>query len=186
MVKQIYEQKINGKYIFISFVAVFFTWIIHEFTHWLTSELLGYKAIMLLNRTLPLESENPTTFHHSLISISGPIVTILQAFVIFMVMKKGNWNKYLYPFLFTPLYMRLLAGFMNFINANDEGRVSQYLGIGTFTLSILVSGLLFYFVYRISKMYSLSWKFQLVTYLIIMLASSALILTDQFFSIRII
>ena len=82
--------------------------------------------------------------------------------------------------------MRFLAGLMNFINVNDEGRVSQYLGIGTFTLSIIVSGLLFFMVYKISKKYSLNWKFQLGTYLIVMIASSILILSDMFFGIRII
>ncbi|MEP1306958.1 MAG: hypothetical protein ABJM22_13745 [Balneola sp.] len=74
---------------------------------------------------------------------------------------------------------------MNFINVNDEGKVSEYLGIGTFTLSIIVIALLFYLVYLISKEYSLKWKFQLVTYLIVAITSSLLILSDQFFGIQI-
>jgi len=82
--------------------------------------------------------------------------------------------------------MRVLAGLMNAINVNDEGRVSQYLGIGTFTLSLIVSGLLLFMVYNVSKKYTLNWKFQLGTYLIVMVVSSILILSDQFFQIRII
>ncbi|WP_347922331.1 hypothetical protein [Pontimicrobium sp. SW4] len=180
------NQKINGKYLAAGIVAVMFTWLIHEFTHWLTSELLGYKTIMQLNVTYPIESETPIELHQAFISISGPIITIIQALVVFIILEKRDWNKYLYPFLFTAFYMRVLAGLMNFINANDEGRVSQYLGIGTFTLSIIVSGLLFFLVYKISKKYSLRWKFQLATYLIIMIVSSILILSDQFLEIRII
>ena len=180
------DQKINGKYILAGIVAVIFTWVIHEFTHWFTSELLGYETIMRLNGTSPVAGENPTELHMAIISISAPIVTILQGLVIFMILKTRDWNKYLYPFLFTAFYMRFLAGLMNFINVNDEGRVSQYLGIGTFTMTIIISGLLFYTVYKISKKYSLTWKFQLTTYLTVMFASSFLILYDQFFGFRIL
>nr|WP_321235095.1 hypothetical protein [uncultured Psychroserpens sp.] len=180
------DQRINGKYILAGMVAVIFTWIVHEFTHWVTSELFGYETIMQLNSTSPIKGENPTESRMAIISISAPIVTILQALVVFIILKTRNWNKYLYPFLFTAFYMRLLAGLMNFINVNDEGRVSQYLGIGTFTLSITASGLLFYMVYKISKKHSLNWKFQLGTYVIVIVISSILILSDMFFEIRII
>jgi len=180
------EQRINGKYILAGIVAVIFTWIIHEFTHWFTSELFGYETIMRLNGTSPVEGENPTELHKAIISISAPIVTVLQGLIIFIILKSRDWNKYLYPFLFTAFYMRFLAGLVNFKNLNDEGRVSQYLGIGTFTLSIIVSGLLFFMVYRMSKKYSLNWKFQLGTYLIVMVVSTILILSDQFFGIRIL
>jgi len=180
------EQRINRKYILAGIVAVIFTWLIHEFVHWCTSELFGYEAIMQLNRTSTIAGENPTELHKAIISISAPIVTLLQGLVIFIILKYRNWNEYLYPFLFTAFYMRLLAGLMNFTNVNDEGRVSQYLGVGTFTLSIIVSGLLFFMVYKISRKYSLNWKFQFGTYLIVMFVSSILILSDQFFGIRIL
>lgn len=180
------DQRINTKYILAGIAAVIFTWIIHEFTHWLTSELFGYETIMRLNGTSAVQGENPTESHKAIISISAPIITILQGLVVFILLKSRNWNKYLYPFLFTSFYMRFLAGLMNIINVNDEGRVSKYLGIGTFTLSLIVSGLLFFMVYKISKIHSLNWKFQLVTYLIVMFVSSVLILSDQFFGIRIL
>ncbi|MEQ9266355.1 MAG: hypothetical protein RLN81_14090 [Balneolaceae bacterium] len=180
------DQKINLKYIFAGAAAVLFTWLIHEFTHWLTSELLGYETVMRLNSAFSVKGQNPTEFHRAIISISGPLITILQALIVFYILKSRDWNKYLYPLLFTAFYMRLLAGIMNFINVNDEGRVGEYLGIGTFTLSIFVSLLLFYLVYQISKKYALNWKFQLGTYLIVMVVSSLLILSDQFLGIRIL
>lgn len=180
------DQKINLKYILAGTVAVLFTWLIHEFTHWLTSELFGYETIMQLNSAYSVKGQNPTDLHQAIISISGPLITILQAIFVFLILKHRDWNKYLYPLLFTAFYMRLLAGFMNFINVNDEGRVGEYLGIGTFTLSIIVSGLLFYLVYKISKQHSLNWKFLLGTYLIVMIISSLLILSDQFLGIRLL
>jgi hypothetical protein len=180
------DQKVTLKYIITGILAVIFTWVIHEFAHWLTSELVGYETIMRLNGTSTVSGQNPTDIHKSIISASGPIVTVLQGVMAFLLIKSRNWNKYLYPFLFTAFYMRLLAGLMNFINPNDEGRISAFLKIGTFTLPIIVSGLLFYMVYKISKEYNLNWKFQLWTTVIIMIASSVLILSDQFLAIRIL
>lgn len=180
------HHKINSKYILATIFAVGFTWILHEFAHWFSGVLLGYESIMQLNGTFFHTGENPTDIHKNIISGSGPFITIMQGIIAFFILKSRGWNKFVYPFLFIAFYMRLLAGLLNFINLNDEGRISQYFGIGTFTLSIIVSGLLFYLVYSISKQYKLTWKFQLVTILVVMLASSALILLDQYYGIRIL
>ncbi len=179
-------NKINGNYIGAVFIAVACTWLLHEFTHWITSELLGYDTIMRLNSTSTTKGQNPSDVHKVIISISAPVITVLQGSLVFLVLKRNGWNKYLYPLLFSAFYMRFLAGLMNFINVNDEGRVGQFLGIGTFTLSILVSGLLFYLVYEISRKNKLGWKFQLWTTILVMMASSLLILSDQYFGIRLI
>ncbi|MBU2975547.1 hypothetical protein [Zobellia sp. B3R18] len=179
-------QKITLKYVLYGILTVFFTWIIHEFVHWATSQLLGYESIMRINGVSPADGENPSNLDKIIISASGPIVTILQGLIVFILLEFRNWNKYLYLFLFTAFYMRFLAGLMNFLNPNDEGRISSFLGIGTFTLPIIVSGLLFLMVYKISKKYDLKWKFQLWTTLIVMVVSSILILADQFLGIKIL
>ncbi len=163
-----------------------FTWMLHEFTHWITSELLGYKAIMRLNSVSGIEGQNPTAWHQVYISAAGPLITIIQAITVFYLLQSRFWNKYLYTLLFTAFYMRLLAGLMNFINPNDEGRIGLFLEIGIFTLPLIVSGLLFYLVYTISKKYALNLRFHLWTTLIIMTISSILILTDQFVGINVL
>jgi len=76
--------------------------------------------------------------------------------------------------------MRFMAGFMNVFKPNDEGRVSEFLGIGLYTLSLLVCILLFFWIYSTSKEHRLSKKFNGFTFLLIILYSSALILLDQF------
>lgn len=180
------DQKITLRYITGAAFAVLFTWVLHEFTHWLASELLGYKAIMKLNSVSPLKGQELTEWHKVYISASGPVITILQAVVAFILLNKKGWSKFVYLFLFIPLYMRSLAGLLNFINPNDEGRISEFLGIGLFTLSILVSGFLFFLVYKISKKYDVSMKFNFWTTILVMVMSSILILSDQFLGIRIL
>lgn len=180
------NQKVTLKYILITIFSVLFTWFIHEFTHWLTSELLGYEAIMRLNGVGPKHGVIPTENHQAIISISAPIVTILQGVLFYFILKSNGWNKYLYPFLFTAFYMRFMAGIMNFLNPNDEARFGEYLGIGTHTLSFIISIFLFTLVYLISKKYKLNWKFQLFTVITVLVISWIIIFVDQYFRIRII
>jgi len=180
------DQKVNGKYILVGIIAVLFTWILHELAHWSTYTFFGYDYMMTLNKVSFLSGAKPTDAHQIMAGSAGPLITILQAIAVFLFLKFKGWKKHLYLFLFTPFYMRFLAGILNFKNPNDEGAIGQYFGIGLFTISIVVSGLLFYMVFQISKKYALTRKFQLLTYFIVMVASSILILADQHFGIRIL
>lgn len=180
------DQKLNIKYVLACVGAVTFTWMIHEFTHWITSESLGYDTVLRINSVSPISGQKWTDLHNVYISASGILMTIAQAAIAFIVLYNKNWNKTIYPFLFTPFYMRLLAGGMNYINLNDEGRIGEFFGMGVFTLSIFVSGILFFLIYKITNKYTLSLKFNIWTAIIIMFVSSILILTDQFLGIRIL
>ncbi|HEA22380.1 MAG TPA: hypothetical protein ENH87_15880 [Pricia antarctica] len=180
------DQSVTFNYITAISGAVIFTWILHEFTHWITSESLGYESILRLNSVSAADGQQRTDWHKMYISASGPIITILQAIFAFKVLRTKGWNKFIYPILFTPLYMRSLAGAMNLINPNDEGRISDFLGIGLFTLSIIVCGLLFFLVFKTSRKYGLNWKFNFWTTIVIMAVSSIIILSDQFIGIRIL
>ncbi|GHA51752.1 hypothetical protein GCM10007103_35260 [Salinimicrobium marinum] len=180
------DKKVTYKYILAVIGAVLFAWLLHEFAHWLTGEFLGYNSIMRINGTSVDTNRMPTDWHKVVISASGPVVTFLQAFIIFLFLKSRHWNKYLYPLLFTAFYMRFLAGLINFINPNDEGRIGIFLDVGLFTIPAIVTALLFLMVYGISKKYKLGWKFQLITTFVVMVSSSVLILSDQFYGIRIL
>lgn len=180
------KQKITIQYILIIFCTVLFTWLIHEFGHWITYKLLGYDAYMSLNKAGIIDGGYKDKFHALLTSAAGPLVTLSQAIVVFWFIQHKGWNQYLYPLLFTAFYMRVLAGFFNLINLNDEGRVSVYLGLGVFTIPVIVGGVLCYMVFKVSRRYQLSLGFQFFTTVFVMLGSSILILTDQFMKIRIL
>ena len=178
-------SKVTFKYIVISLLAVFLTFFLHELSHWIAGELLGYKMTMTLNGVTLAEGQYLKTWHETFVSAAGPVFTIIQATAIYIIMQQ-NKNTLFYPFLFSPLYMRVLAGVMNFINLNDEGRISKTLGLGTFTLSIIICLLLLFFVFKISKQNQYSLKFQITNLLLTMLFSSLLILSDQFLHLKII
>jgi hypothetical protein len=176
---------VNGRYIFICFAAVLLSFFFHEFAHWLAGEELGYNMGMSLNSTYPVGSSEVLLKDAMIISAAGPAFTIIQAIVCYLLLRHPGRTK-LYPFLFIALYMRLLATVMRFKHPNDEARISRDLGIGTFTIPILISSFLFYLVYNISRRKDLSTKINLQTIGLILLFSSMLILADQFLKVRII
>ena len=173
------------KYALITLLAVVFTWLFHEFMHWLTGEALGNKMVMTINSGYPESRQYVSSWHATVVSAAGPVATLVQAIVIYSLVKT-RYNLVLFPFLLTCLYMRTIAGFLNFINPNDEGRVGVDLGVGKFTLSILVVAFLFYLTYKAISNNGISRKIVIITTLVVMFLSSVLVLFDQAVKITIL
>jgi hypothetical protein len=179
------RESLGISYVVITAVAVATTWIVHEFAHWSVGELLGNNMVMTLNTSYSVNARYVHAWHEHLISAAGPLVTILEAFVFYVLIRKTD-NKTFLPFLLTCLYMRTLAGAMNLINLNDEGRISQALGLGVFTIPFIVFGILFCLVFLSIQQRGYTTKQIVTTTLLIMLFSSVLILSDQMMRITII
>jgi hypothetical protein len=125
------------RFIVLFFLAGITTFILHEGAHWLTGELLGYNMWVNINSAGLAEGEYQSGAHAQIVSISGPIFTVLQGVIAFVIVRKSK-SLIAFTFLFSALMMRFIAGLMSFIIPNDEARVSEYLGLGTWTLHILV------------------------------------------------
>jgi len=178
-------NKIDLSYILLAAFAVLSSWLLHEFAHYVVGTILGNKMVMSLNTVYPVSGHYLHDSDHLRVSAAGPVITMLEAVVIFLVMRKRN-KIHLYPFLFVCFYMRLLAMIISLTNINDEARISKALGIGTFNLPLLVNGVLLYLLWKISKQYAFSTKFNLLNLLLIVFFSSIIILADQFFLVVII
>ena len=185
MTTSVSQTGISFKYILVALAAVLFSWFVHELAHWATGEALGIDMAMTLNKSYSKSNGYSAGWQEMIISAAGPFITIVQAFLFYFLLRR-NGSNLLFPFLLTPLYMRTLAGVMNFINLNDEGRISRDLGIGPLTLPLIVFALLFFLVYRRSSQNEYTGKFITTTVLLIMLFSSVLILVDQAMRIIII
>ena len=70
----------------------------HECTHWVMGELLGYEMIMTLNIAYPAKLSYDKDWHYTLISAVGPLITLLQALIIYLIIKRTS-RRNLYPFL---------------------------------------------------------------------------------------
>ena len=148
-------------------------------------EALGYKMALTLNSAYPLDDFYFKSWHQMAISAAGPVFTIIQAMFFYRAIDQSG-KAFLYPFVFIPFYMRLLAGVLNLINLNDEGRISRDLGMGTYTLSAAVCLLLFYLVYKTSQRQQFTLKSNLLTLSWTIVVSSLLIIADMFLKVRII
>jgi hypothetical protein len=166
-------------------LAVLFTWLIHEFAHWAMGTSLGNDMVLTLNTAYPKGMRYAAAWQATIISAAGPLVTIVQAFICYMLLKRGT-SAWAYPFLLTCVYMRVVAGAVNIVNLNDEGRISNALGLGTFTIPVLVAGLLVYLTYTTIKARKIPAKTTAITLLWIIVFSTILILVDQKFKIKLI
>jgi hypothetical protein len=165
-------------YVCLVAAAVLFTFTLHELAHWAVGTWLGNEMQMTLNSAYPVARAYKEPWHSTVVSLAGPIVTLLQAFATFLLLRSGR-QRWLYPFLLTPLIMRLLAGAMNVVNPNDEGRISQALGLGLYTIPFPVCTLLAFLVYRISRRHGFSAGFNAASAVLVVASSSVLILIEQ-------
>lgn len=180
-----HPNRINARYVSLTFIAVLSSWILHEFAHWLTGTLLHYKMGMSLNKTFPLAGTYASERDYHLISAAGPLITLLEAGVIFFLMQRHE-RRLLYPFLFACFYMRFFALIISFRRPNDEARISSALGLGTFTLPLIVTGILFVLLYRTSRQYQFPTSFNAINFGLILLFSSVIIMADQYFNLQLI
>jgi hypothetical protein len=179
------NKTINSKYLLITAIAVVVSWVLHEFAHWTTGTLLGYEMGMTFNKAFPVSRKYNSDWHYQAISAAGPVFTLVKAFVVFLIMQQKK-TILLYPFLFTCFYMRLFAAVITIRNPNDEARISKSIGLGTYTLPIIMVTILSFLVYKISVKYHFSWKFNLINLGLVVLFSSIIILADQYFHIRLL
>jgi len=179
------NKTINIQYILITLVAVAVSWVLHEWAHWATGTLLGYEMGMTFNKTFPVSGEYNSEWHSQIVSAAGPVFTLFEALVVFFILQKKKIVA-LYPFLFTCFYMRSLAALMSILNPNDEARISGSAGLGVYTLPVIMVAILSFLVYKTSSKYQFSRKFNLLTLVLVIFFSSIIILTDQFFQVRLL
>jgi hypothetical protein len=185
MTKDCTKPKIDIKYVAVFAIAVFLSWVLHELAHWIVGEYLGYKMGMTLNKSYPISGQLSKDLHYQIISAAGPIFTLCEALLVFLLMTQRK-RILLYPFIFTCFYMRLFATIISFRHSNDEARISTAIGIGKFTLPIIMTGILFVLLFKVSKTYSFNTKFNLANLGLTILFSSLIILTDMYFKVRLL
>ncbi|MEO6454290.1 MAG: hypothetical protein ABIN97_09470 [Ginsengibacter sp.] len=179
------RPKIDKIYIAVFAIAVFFSWILHEFAHWTAGEYLGYKMGITLNSSYPISGHYTSDLHYQIISAAGPALTLCEATLFYALMRHKN-RVVLYPFLFTCFYMRLFATIISFRNPNDEARISSAIGIGKLTLPLIMTTILFTLIYETTRDYNFDLKFNLASLGLTILFSSIIILVDMYLNVRLL
>lgn len=135
-------------------VAAFVHNLFHEFGHWLVGTLLGNPMSMSLNFAWPTNGHYLKEWHAPIVSISGPCFSILMALAALVVIEKYG-TVYAYPFLFFPLFARVFSLLLGGFAKQDEAAVAVRLGLGKYTVAIIVCSVLLGLVWRGSRRFKL-------------------------------
>ncbi len=157
------------------FIAGFITFALHEGGHWLAALLLGHEAYFGLNSAGAREAVGAAD--HAIISAAGPVVTVVQALVaLWLVQSRASAAAWV--FLFWAAFMRFMATVISLFNPNDEARISEWMGWGTWTLPVIVTAGLFVLLAVGSRRLRVSWKTLALTWVTASVAVSAVIGLD--------
>lgn len=171
------SQSVGWRFYLVLILACPLTFIVHEAAHWSMGEGLGYSMTMSLNGAYPGAGAFATDAHVIWVSAAGPLITLLQALAAYALMRSGR-HRLAYPFLFVAFMMRFAAAVVSIKHPNDEARISQMLGLGTWTLPLLMVALLFVLLYVSSRRLRIGWRANLLSYLVVSSMFAVIVFLD--------
>jgi len=150
MTNQMQDRKLITQLMLLLLVAAFAHNLFHEFGHWLVGTLLGNPMSMNLNLAWPTGGQYLEEWHSPAVSMGGPGFSILMALAALIVLERYG-TAFVYPFLFFPLFSRAFSLVLGGFAKQDEASISANLGLGKYTVAIIVCSLLLGLVWRGSK-----------------------------------
>jgi hypothetical protein len=136
--------------LYLLFIPIaYFSYLFHEFGHWIVGEILGYDMIYSLNYVWLKKGHYLYESHNLYVSIGGPAFTILLAVVSLLILEK-YLTIYAYPVLFFQMVLRFFSLVFGGFGKQDEARISLTMGLGTYTVGIIVIIILLLIVIRAS------------------------------------
>lgn len=143
------DKKILVRLYLLFIPIAYFSYLFHEFGHWIIGEILGNDMIYSLNYVWPKEGHYLNESHNLYVSMGGPAFTMLLAVIALSVLEKHP-TIYIYPVLFFQFVLRFFSLFFGGFSQQDEARISTILGLGTYTVGIIILLLLLLIVIRAS------------------------------------
>ena len=136
--------------LYLLFIPIaYISYLFHEFGHWIVGEILGNDMIYSLNYVWPRDGHYLNESHNLYVSIGGPAFTILLAVVSLFILEKYS-TIYAYPVLFFQFVARFFSLVFGGFSQQDEARISSIMGLGTYTVGIIVLIILLLIVIRAS------------------------------------
>lgn len=143
------DKKILVRLYLLFIPTAYFSYLFHEFGHWVVGEFLGNDMIYSLNYVWPKGGHYLNESHNLYVSIGGPAFTILLAVVLLLIIEKYS-TIYVYPVLLFQFVLRFFSLVFGGFSQQDEARISTIMGLGTYTAGIIVLIILLLIVIRAS------------------------------------
>ena len=152
-----FDKKILARLYLLFIPIAYFSYLFHEFGHWIVGELLGNKMIYSLNLVWPKDGQYLSESHNLYVSMGGPAFTILLAAAAFLIVERYS-TIYAYIVLFFQFVLRFFSLCFGGFGKQDEARISILMGLGTYTVGIIVMLILLLIVVRASYKLKLELK----------------------------
>ena len=144
--------------LYLLFIPIaYFSYLFHEFGHWIIGEILGNDMIYSLNYVWPKDGHYIDANHNLYVLIGGPAATIFLAMFFLLIIEKYA-TIYVYPFVLFQLVLRFFSLVFGGFSKQDEAKISSILGVGTYTIGIFVLIILFLMVLRASYKLKIDFK----------------------------
>ena len=151
------ENKLSLKFILLFIPVAYTSYLFHEFGHWIIGEILGNNMVYSLNNVWPRSGHYIGADNDLFVTIGGPVFTILLSILFLLIIEKYK-NMYAYPFVLFQLVLRFLSLVVGGFELQDEARISAILGLGKYTVAIIVVLILFLIVLRAIYLLRINWK----------------------------
>lgn len=143
------DKKILVRLYLLFIPIAYFSYLFHELGHWIVGEFLGNDMIYSLNYAWPKAGHYINESHNLYVSIGGPAFTVLLAVISLLILETYS-TIYAYPVLFFQFVLRFFSLVFGGFSQQDEARVSSIIGLGTYTVAIIVLTILLLIVIRAS------------------------------------
>ncbi len=155
--KDLEESRINWK-VALSFIPIaFFTFLFHEFGHWIVGEIFGNKMTLGLNNCAPISGHFINDSHALWSAIGGPVFTILQALLFLLVVKKTK-SIYAYSIVFFAVFSRFFSIVFGGLDLQDEAGIASLIGANKYLIATIVLLILFMILWKSNHILKLNLK----------------------------
>ena len=151
------ESKLSLKFMLLFIPVAYASYLFHEFGHWIIGEALGNNMVYSLNNVTTQSEHYIDASHEVYVSIGGPAFTILLSLLFLLIIEKYK-TMYAYPFVFFQMFTRFFSLVFGGFGQQDEARISAILGLGKYTVAIIVLLILFLIVLRASYLLRINLK----------------------------
>ena len=159
-------------------LATLFSFLFHEFGHYLFGMLSGERMYMTLNSCDVIGGVYTNPSNEITVLWGGPIFSIIQgiAFSIILIKQK---KELLFPFVFMAFITNLVSLFINFFHPQDGAKLGLHYGVGYWTLPALFFIILFTCIYFTHTKNKLTFSFQLKNFVISVVITVIVVLIDS-------
>ncbi len=151
------ESQIDWKVIIAFIPIAFFTYLFHEFGHWVFGELSGNDMTLSLNNSAPKNGHFTDDSAALWSAIGGPFFTIIQG-LIFLFLTSLTKSIYAYSLVFFGVFSRFFSIFFGGIDLQDEARIASMLDWNKYLVAAIVLTILLLILWKTNRIMKLKMK----------------------------